>query len=134
MAKKVSSQKKSVPKKTTAKTVAKKAKAKKVATKSLRPRRELASSPTKKVTQKVQKKVVKKVISKKKVVSAKAPKKAVATKKPAKNNYGKACVQDVNLVVQNMLVRENLLLWLKLKQNINQRHSQLKLVHQSQRL
>ncbi len=91
MAKKVSSQKKSVPKKTAAKTVAKNAKAEKTVVKSLRPRREPAGSKVvttlkNKSTKNVQevKKAVKKVIPQKNVhlsrESASSPRKAVVKK------------------------------------------------------
>ncbi len=78
MAKKASSQKKSVQKKPTSKTVAKKSKVTKVVTKkTTQIKKERVSTPTKKVTQKVQKKTVKKVVAKK------APVKKVAKKAPA---------------------------------------------------
>ncbi len=70
MAKKVSSKKKSVQKKTT-NNVAKKSKNKKAATKASRPRRELTSSPTKKVSAKKTSKVVNAKKSVKKVSSPK---------------------------------------------------------------
>jgi RNA polymerase primary sigma factor len=80
-----SSQKKSVQKKTTTKTVAHKAKTKKVANKSsLRPRRELTSSPVKKTSsKKLTKKVIPKPV-KKTSVATKSSSKKVATKKVAK--------------------------------------------------
>jgi len=109
MVKKVSSKKKSVQKKTAVKPAAKKAQAKKVANKSsLRPRRELASSPVKKTSVKNKlKKNSKKTISKKPVkkitkavpnkkVSKKAIKKVVAKKAPkvvAKKSQKKAVVK-----------------------------------------
>ena len=96
MVKKVSSKKKSVQKKTAVKPAAKKAQAKKVANKSsLRPRRELTSSPVKKTSVKnTSKKNAKKVISKKLVKNTrktKAPPKE--RKKPVKSNVPR-CVTD----------------------------------------
>ena len=95
MAKKASSQKKSVPKKTTTKTVAKKSNSKKVVKKSIK-------TPVKKTTQKVQKKTVKKVVVSKKVASKKvAPKKVIkkagfTSKKtaPKKNIKGSPKIEE----------------------------------------
>ena len=99
MAKKVSSQKKSVQKKTAAKPAVKKSNAKKVAKTSLRPRRELAGSKAPKVkkslvktTPKV-KKTTKKVISKKKpIVKVKKAKKEITHSKPKVKKVVKAPV------------------------------------------
>ncbi len=86
MAKKASSQKKSVPKKTAAKTVAKKSNVKKVAKKTTvqKNRTSASNASTKKVTQKVQKKTVKKVVAKKAPVTKIIKKAVVAKKTPAK--------------------------------------------------
>ena len=93
MAKKVSSQKKSVPTKNTAKTVSKKTNVKKVASSysanTLRGTRKTSKAPVKKTTQKVQKKVTKKVVVSKKVIVKKGikkqtPKKVVSAQKGSK--------------------------------------------------